>query len=74
MRIMAKQATDRVSTITLPNEQYTQTGKGTPKGLLRVNFPDYKLIKDSDDGQSQQILGICGRITNSGDWNLAKRV
>jgi hypothetical protein len=64
-----------VSTIKLPNCQFTQTGKDTLKELFGVHFPDSKLIDDSyDDGQGQQNLGICGRITNRGDWNLTKHV
>jgi hypothetical protein len=39
--------------------------------LFRVHVPDSKL---SDDGQGQQNLGICGPISNRGDWYLAKRV
>jgi hypothetical protein len=74
MKIMAKQATNKVSTIKPPDGQYTQTGKDTLKELFRVHFPDCKLIEDSDDRQGQQNLGICGRITNTGDWNLAKCV
>jgi hypothetical protein len=42
--------------------------------LFRVHFPGSKLIDDSDDGQDQQNLGLCERITNRGDWDLAKRV
>jgi hypothetical protein len=67
--------TKRVSPVKLPDGQHTQAGKETPKELFKVHFPDSKLIDDShDDGQSQQNLGICARITNRGDWNLAKRV
>jgi hypothetical protein len=73
MRIMAKQATNRVSTVKLPDCQHTQTGKETLKDLFRVHFPDSKLIDDSyDDGQGQQNLGKCECITNRADWNLAK--
>jgi hypothetical protein len=71
MKIMAKQTT---ITSKLPDGQYTQTGKGTLKEVFRVHFPDSKLIEDSDDGQRQEKLGICGRITNRGDWNMAKCV
>jgi hypothetical protein len=46
MKIMAKQMT----TIKLPDGQYTQTGKGTLKELFRVHFPNAKLTEDSDDG------------------------
>jgi hypothetical protein len=74
MKIMAQLATNRVSTIKLPDGQYTQTGKGMLKDLFRTHFPDSKLIKDLGDGQGQQNLGICGRITNRRDWNLAKCV
>jgi hypothetical protein len=30
--------------------------------------------ESSDDGQGQQNLGMCERITNRGDWNLARRM
>jgi hypothetical protein len=73
MKIMAKQATNKVSIIKLPNGQHTETGKETLRELFRVHLPDSKLI-DSGDGQDQQNLGICERITNRGDWELAKRV
>jgi hypothetical protein len=42
--IVAKQATNVVSTIKLPDGQHTQTGKETLKELFRVNFPGSKLI------------------------------
>jgi hypothetical protein len=72
---MAKQATNKVSTIKLPNGQFTQMGRDTLKELVRVHFPDSKLIDESyDDGQGQVNLGICGRIKYRGDGNLAKRV
>jgi hypothetical protein len=74
MKIMGKQATNKVSTIKPLDGQYTQTGKGTLTELFRVHFPDSKLINDSGDGQGQQNLGICRHITNRGDWNLAKIV
>jgi hypothetical protein len=68
VRIMAKQRTNNVSTVKLPNGQQTENGKGTVGELFRVHLPDYKLIDDScDDGQGQQDLGICERITNRGD-------
>jgi hypothetical protein len=74
VRIMAKQGTNRVSNVKLPNGQQTETGEGTLKELFRVHFPDSKLIEDShDDGQGQQNLGTCERITNRGDWNLANQ-
>jgi hypothetical protein len=75
MRIMAKQATNKVSTVKLPNGQQTETGKETLKELFRVHFPDLKQIDDSYDyGEGQLKLGMCEGITNRGDWNLAKRV
>jgi hypothetical protein len=75
MRIMAKQAANKVSTVKSPNGQFTQMGKDTLKELFRVHFPDSKLIDESyDDGQGQLNLGTCGCIMNRGDCNLAKRV
>jgi hypothetical protein len=74
MKIMAQQATNRVSSIKLPDNQYTKSGKRTLKELFRVHFPDSKLIEDSDDGHGQQNLGIYGCVTNRGNWNLAKYV
>jgi hypothetical protein len=68
LKIIAKQATNRVGTIKPPDGQYTQTGKETLNELFRVHFPD------SNNGQGQQILHVCGHITNRGHWNLAKRV
>jgi hypothetical protein len=63
-----------MSTIKLPDGEYTQTGKETLKELFRVHFPDSKWIYDSDNGQGQQNLGICRCIMNREDWNLAKHV
>jgi hypothetical protein len=72
---MAKQATNTVSTVKLPNGQLTETGKGTLEELFRVHFPDSKPIDDSrDNRQEQQNLGKCDRITHRADWNLVKRV
>jgi hypothetical protein len=65
IRIMQKQATNRGSTVKLSYGQKAETWKETLKKLFRVHFPDSKLIDDSyDDGQGQQNLGICKRITN----------
>jgi hypothetical protein len=58
MKIMAKQATNKVSTIKLPDGQHNKTGKKTLKELFRVHFPDSKFSDDSGDGQGQQNLGI----------------
>jgi hypothetical protein len=75
VRIMAKIPTSRVSTVKRPNGQQTKTGKETRKELFRVHFPDSNLVDDSyDNEQGQQNLGICERMTNRGDWNLARRV
>jgi hypothetical protein len=75
MRVTAKQATNRVSTVKLPNGQLTETGKGTLEELFRVHFPDSKPIDDSrDNRQGQQNLGKCECTTDRADWNLAKRV
>jgi hypothetical protein len=63
---MAKQATNKVSTIKLPDGKHTQTGKRTLKEMYRVHFPDSKLTDDSGEG--------CGHITNRGEWNMAKQV
>jgi hypothetical protein len=73
---MAKQATSRVSTVKQPNGQQTETGKETlKKKMFRIYFPYSKFADDSyDNGQGQQNNGICKRITNRGDWNLARRV
>jgi hypothetical protein len=74
MKIMGKQATNRVGTIKLPDGQCTQTGRETLEELFRVHFPESVLIDDSTDGQGQQNLDVCRRRTNRGDWNLAKIV
>jgi hypothetical protein len=39
-KIMAKQATNKISIIKLPDAQYTQTGKETLKDLFKFHFPD----------------------------------
>jgi hypothetical protein len=58
VRIMAKQATNGVSTVKLPNGQQTEMRKETMKELFRVHFPDSKLIDDSyDNGQGQAEPG-----------------
>jgi hypothetical protein len=49
MKIMAKQATNKVSSIKLPDGQHTQTGKERLKELFRVHFPVSNLIDDSGD-------------------------
>jgi hypothetical protein len=72
MKIMSKQATNKVSTIRLPNSQFTQTGKRTLSELFRVHFPDSLLIDDLDNGQGQQNLDTSRGRTNGADWDLAK--
>jgi hypothetical protein len=72
MKIMSKQATNKVSTIRLPNRQFTQTGKGTLSEVFRVHFPDSLLIDDLDNGQGQQNLDTSRGKTNMADWDLAK--
>jgi hypothetical protein len=57
MKIMAKQATNKVSTIKPPNGQYTGTGRETLSELFREHFPDSKLIVNMDNGQGQRNLG-----------------
>jgi hypothetical protein len=74
MKIMAKQATNRVSTIKPPDGQCNQTGKETLEELFRVHFPESVLIHDLIDRQGQQNLDVCRRRTNKGDWNLARIV
>jgi hypothetical protein len=64
MKIMTKQATNRVNTIMHPNGQSTQPGKETLEELLRVHVPVPKLTDDSGDGQGQQNLGVCRSIMN----------
>jgi hypothetical protein len=75
MRVMAKQATNRVSTVKLPNGQLTETGKGKLEEPFRVHFPDTKLVVNSrDKRQGQQNLSRCYRTKHRADWNLVKRV
>jgi hypothetical protein len=65
---MVKQANNIVSTVNLPDGQYTKAGKETLKVLFRFHFPNSKLTDDSyDDGQGQQNLGICERTMNRED-------
>jgi hypothetical protein len=74
MKIMAKQATNIVSTIKLPAGQCTLTGGETPEELYRVHFPDTMLVDDSNDGQGQQSLDISKCIMNKGKWNMARNL
>jgi hypothetical protein len=71
---MAKQATNRVSTIKLPDGRYPQTGRETLKELFGVHFPYSKLIDYSDNGQEQLNLDVCRSKTKRGDGNLARNV
>jgi hypothetical protein len=72
MKIMSKEATNKVSTIRLPNRQYTQMGKGTMSEWFRVHFPDSLLIDDLDNGQGQQNMDTSRGRTNRADWDLSK--
>jgi hypothetical protein len=72
MKVMAKQATKRVSTVNLSDGQYTQTGKETLKELFKVHFPDSRLIDDSAHGQEELNWGVCGSRMNRGDRNKSE--
>jgi hypothetical protein len=48
MKIIAKQATNNVGTIKLPNGQYTGTGRETLSELFRVHFLESELIDNLD--------------------------
>jgi hypothetical protein len=72
MKIMSKQATNKVSTIRLPNRQFTQMGKETLSELFRVHFPDSLLTDDLDNGPGHQNLDTSRGRTNRADWDLAK--
>jgi hypothetical protein len=59
MRVMAKQATNKVSTIKLLDGKYKHAGEGTLKELFRVHCPASKLIDDLGDERGkreQEIL------------------
>jgi hypothetical protein len=72
MKMMSKQAANKVSTIRLPDRQFTQTGKETLSELFRVHFPNSLLIGDLGNGQGRLNLDF-GRVKmNRADWNLAK--
>jgi hypothetical protein len=72
-KIMAQQATNRVSTIELPDGQCTQTGGETLRELFRVHFPDSTLIIRMM-GQAQQNLDVCQCKTNRGHRDLARNI
>jgi hypothetical protein len=67
MNIMKNQATNRVSTIKLPDGQCTQTEREPLKELLGVYFPESTLTDDSNDGQGQQNLDVCRHRTKRED-------
>jgi hypothetical protein len=71
---MEKQATNRVSTIKLPDGQYTRTGRETLKELFRGYFPDSRLTEDSNNGPQQLKLDVCKSRRNGGDWNLVRNI
>jgi hypothetical protein len=56
IRVMAKQVTNRVGTIKLPDGHYTWTGRDTLKELSRVHFPDSRITDDSGDVEGQPNL------------------
>jgi hypothetical protein len=74
MKIIAKQATNKVSTIKLPSGQHSQTGKESLEERFRVHFPDSKRIDDFRQWTGPTEPGVCGCRTNRGDWDLVKRV
>jgi hypothetical protein len=74
MRIMVKQANNRVGTVKLPDGHYTQSGRETFLELCTVHFPDFRLTDCSMDGQGQSDLGERTRRTNRADWNLVRRM
>jgi hypothetical protein len=74
MRIMAKQANNRVSSVKLPDGRYRESGRETLLELYRIHFPDFRLTHWSTDGLGQSDLGGHMRMTNRGDWKLVRRV
>jgi hypothetical protein len=74
MSVMAKEATNRVSTLKLPNGQLTETGKGTLEELFRVHFPDSKPVDKSRDkrqGQQTWTGAIAPRTGQTRTWSSA---
>jgi hypothetical protein len=51
--MVAKQATNRVSTIKLPDDQYTKTGGEIVRESFSVHFSDAMLIDESNNWQGQ---------------------
>jgi hypothetical protein len=74
MKIIAKQVTNMVSTIKLPDGQYTQTGRVTLKEIFRAYFPNFTLTEDSNYGQGQENMDVCRSRKNREEWNLARNV
>jgi hypothetical protein len=74
MKIMAKQATNKVSTIKLPDGQYTETRKETLKELFTVYLLSSMLTDDSNYKQGQQNLDVSRSTKNREEWNLARNV
>jgi hypothetical protein len=74
MKVMAKQATNRVSTLKLPDDRYPQTGRETLKELFRAHFPYSKFTDYSDNGHGQLNLDVFRKRTKRRDWNLARNV
>lgn len=72
MKVMAKQATIRISTINLSDGQNTQTGKETLKKLYRIHFQDSRLIDDSAHGQKELNWDVHRSRMNRGDRNQSE--
>jgi hypothetical protein len=68
MKIMSKQATNKVSKSGLPNRQFTKTGKGTLSELFRVDFPNSLLSDDLDRGSKTWTSVEVRRTGQTGTW------
>jgi hypothetical protein len=56
MKIMVKQANNRVSSVKLPDGCYMESGRETLLELCRIHFPDFRLTDGLTDGQGQSDL------------------
>jgi hypothetical protein len=74
MRIMVKQANNRVGSVKLPVGCYTQSETETLLKLRRVHFPDFRPTDVLMDGKGQSYLGKCTCRKKKGDWNLVRRM
>jgi hypothetical protein len=66
--IIAKQVTNRVSTIKLPDGQCTQIGREILKELFRDHFPQSKLTGDSNNGQGSRTWIYADGTGETGIW------